>query len=485
MRTLPVRWSILPLLGASALDAQITEFPVPTANSRPYTIVAGADGKMWFTESNGNKIASITMNGVITEYPVPTAASGPYGIAVGRDGKIWFTERFGNQIGRLDPATGRFVEFPIRTPFAQPWEIALAADGNLWFTETDSYLIGRVTSQGLIREFTPPSCCFPIGIAAGADGRMWFTLEIGDQIGRIEPSGSMTMFPVPSVQVLPWDITAAVGGGLWFTELSGRALGRCAFDGTVNEDPVPGAFSGIAGICAGPDGNRWFTENDTDHVGVMDVSGAVLRTLNTSPGARPLSIALGPDGNLWFTEADANAIGRVNLATSDRVHVLSLDAGFSPRLRRARLGQRVQWVFLGPNAHSVVDDAGLFDSGLRRFVSYYELPCIAASTFVYHDGASIAPSAALAIPVELPASGAVGAPFVVTWSLARAPAGIVFDVQVRPPGASTFANWVSGASSRGAYTGLVAGIHAFQARVRDLSSRRATQFSPPASIELR
>jgi hypothetical protein len=314
---------------------------------------------------------------------------------------------------------------------------------------------------------------------------MWFALEIGDQIGRIEPSGAMTMFQIQTVQVLPWDITAAVGGrGMWFSELAGRAVGRIAFDGTIVEDPVSGPFSGIAGVCAGPDGNRWFTENDTDHIGAMDANGTVLQLLNTSPGARPLSIALGPDGNLWFTEADTSAIGRVDLSTPNRVHVLSLDAAFSPRVQAARLGQRVQWTFLGPNAHSVVDDSGmnLFDSGPHRFVTYFELPCIAAGTFAYRDGLGITPSAALAIPVALPSSGLAGVPFRVTWALVRAPAGFVFDVQVKEPGSTVFVNWTSGASARGDYVGLVPGTYFFQARLRNTTSGLTTLFSPPAAV---
>ncbi len=100
--------------------AQVTEFPTPTANSRPYTIVPGPDGNLWFTESVGNKLGRITTSGVITEFPVPTASSGPYGIAFDAVGNVWFTERFANQIGRFVPETGQFTEFPIPTPFSQP-----------------------------------------------------------------------------------------------------------------------------------------------------------------------------------------------------------------------------------------------------------------------------------------------------------------------------------------------------------------------------
>jgi len=467
-----------------SLHAQVvTQFPVPTAQSRPYTIVAGPDGNLWFTESVGNKLGRITPAGVITEYPVPTAASGPYGIAIGRDGDVWFTERFGNKIGRYTPSTGTFREFRIPTPFAQPWEIALGPDGNLWFTEEDVNQIGRVTPQGIVREFPPPpGGSFPTGITAGQDGRMWFTQEIGDQIGRIEPAGAMTMFTIPTVQVLPWDIVPGLDGGLWFTELSGRAVGRISTSGQIVELPVPGAFSGIAGVCAGPDGRLWFTENDTHHVAAMDASGNVQPILPT--GQRPLGLALGPDGNLWFTEADGNAIGRVELATSDTAHVLVLDAGFAPRLRQARLGQRVQWTFLGPNAHSVLDASGLglFDSGPRSFVSYFVLLGRSAGTFVIHDAAGITPDGAVTIPVRLPGAALVGVPFPVTWSLVAAPSGSVFDVQVRPPGSPGFQNLSSGTSPSAPFTAAAPGLYEFRARVRSPGTNQATLYSLPARV---
>ena len=37
----------------------ITEFPLPHSDSRPYTIVAGPDGNLWFTESSRGAIGRI------------------------------------------------------------------------------------------------------------------------------------------------------------------------------------------------------------------------------------------------------------------------------------------------------------------------------------------------------------------------------------------------------------------------------------------
>ena len=79
----------------------ITEFPLPTTSSAPFGITLGPDGKVWFTESQGNKIGRITTSGAITEFPVPTAGSLPFGITTGRGQKVWFTESQGNNIGQI------------------------------------------------------------------------------------------------------------------------------------------------------------------------------------------------------------------------------------------------------------------------------------------------------------------------------------------------------------------------------------------------
>jgi streptogramin lyase len=472
-----------PALAASPERGQtITEFPVPTAGSRPYTIVPGPDGALWFTESNGNKIGRITPSGQITEYPVPTAASGPYGIAVGADGTIWFTERFGDQIGRYSRATGQFAEFPVQ-PFSQPWEIAPGQDGTLWFTEEDADQVGTVSLQGSVTEFPTGACCFPTGIAPGVDANMWYTIEIGDIIGRLDPSGQTTPFTASQNGVLVWDITPGPDGNVWFSELAGRAIGRITPTGTVVEFPIPGAFSGIAGVTAGWDGNIWYTENDTDHVGAIDVSGNVLPTYNT--GSRPLSITPGPDGNLWFTVADGNAIGRVNVASANVGYVLSMDSAFSPSRRGIRVGETVKWMFVGPRPHSVVDVSGLglFDSGNKPIVSYFTHAFTAAGTFRYQDGIPPATKFGwITVPVTVPTTGAVGQPFLVTWGTAAQAANIVFDVQVEVPGVSGYTLWQSTAALSGNYTPATAGTYRFIARLRNTSTGVTIAYSPPASI---
>ena len=38
----------------------------------PSDIVLGSDGALWFTESRGNAIGRVDVDGKVTEYPIPT-----------------------------------------------------------------------------------------------------------------------------------------------------------------------------------------------------------------------------------------------------------------------------------------------------------------------------------------------------------------------------------------------------------------------------
>src|SRR5260370_10898406 len=72
---------------AWAAAGTVTEFPAGGS----FGITAGPDGNLWFTDE-GNKIGRITTAGIVTEFPIPTASSRPSGITAGPDGNVGVTE---------------------------------------------------------------------------------------------------------------------------------------------------------------------------------------------------------------------------------------------------------------------------------------------------------------------------------------------------------------------------------------------------------
>ncbi|HUE70455.1 MAG TPA: putative Ig domain-containing protein [Pirellulaceae bacterium] len=302
-----------------AAFGSISEFGIPTPNSRPYGITTGPDGHIWFTEEAGNKIGRMTVDGVVTnEYTVPTPGIQPEGITVGPDGNLWFAE-VGGKIGRLTPA-GVFTEFPVPSPGRSPRLITAGPDGNLWYSQLGTTgTIGRITPSGVITEFFVGGQT--TGITAGPDGNIWFSEYAGETIGRITPSGVVTKFAVPGAVTGDLiEITVGPDGNLWFTQLASKKIGRITPAGVITQFDLP-TGSGAYGITSGPDGNLWFTGNHK--LGRITPGGVITAFDIPTPSSSPALITTGPDGNIWFTEFgnNINKIGRVNIADSAPVTV--------------------------------------------------------------------------------------------------------------------------------------------------------------------
>jgi streptogramin lyase len=338
------RSSVLLLFGAlitSVVQGQnIMEFPVLSPG--PYSITAGPDGNLWFTEQRDRNVGRITPAGVITEFHVGDI---PSGIAAGPDGNLWFTQGVG-LIGRITP-TGVLTQFRLPKLATEPGRIVAGPDGNLWFTESIGDKIGRITTAGVITEFALPTAdSLPFGIAAGPDGNLWFTLggfngffPATGSIGRITPTGVITVFTAPTDNGGFAEIAAGPDGNLWFTEPWDNRIGRITTAGVITEFTVPTANGGPLGIAGGPDGAIWFTEGGANKIGRVTTEGGVTEFPVPTPNSGPNGIAAGPDGNLWFTEFLGNKIGRLTPGVSGAC----VPDSTALCLSNARFQVRVNW----------------------------------------------------------------------------------------------------------------------------------------------
>src|SRR6266446_6859221 len=80
-----------------SVAGKITEFRLPSHDSRPEGITLGPDGNLWFVQVKRNQVGRITPAGQVTEFTLPHTKSGPLFITSGPDGNLWFTERRGNR----------------------------------------------------------------------------------------------------------------------------------------------------------------------------------------------------------------------------------------------------------------------------------------------------------------------------------------------------------------------------------------------------
>jgi streptogramin lyase len=299
-----------------------SEFLVPTANSGPFSVAAGADGNLWFTEANTNHIGRVSPRGQFVEIVLPTSDVATE-IVSGPDGNLWFTEQAGNKVGRIT-LDGTVTLFSAGlTASAGPAGITVGPDNALWFTEFSVGKIGRITTSGQITEFAlPRNDSGPFRIAAGLDGNLWFTEQfvnqpgnVAGQIGRITTAGKVSEFAVPSsgTSNVLWGIAPGSDGNVWFVENGSDQIGRITPTGTISVFPLPVVGSAPRDLKLAPDGNLWFTEftggPNSGSLGRITPVGAISEFPIPTANSFPNDLTIGSDGNLWFTEFNSNRVG--------------------------------------------------------------------------------------------------------------------------------------------------------------------------------
>jgi streptogramin lyase len=210
---------------------------------------------------------------------------------------MWFTNMNNNSIGRVTTA-GVLSNFT-GTGISQPRGIAEGPDGAMWFANFGNGSIGRITTAGVVSNFADPQIAAPWGIAAGPDGAMWFTNNTSSSIGRITMAGTVSKYTGLGGSY-PRGITVGPDGALWFTAISPPQMGRITTSGFVTMSglwQVPFASD----VINGPDGALWLPSSG----GATRVTTgwAVTQFGVTGGSSRQLQYGtVGPDGALWFTD---------------------------------------------------------------------------------------------------------------------------------------------------------------------------------------
>lgn len=332
IRNLPTVYATIFLAGlfclsaASSYSATIEEYITPTADSSPTGLVFDAQGNLWFTEINGNKIGKLVPSEVkpgtskgITEYPLPHPNSKPHYITAARDGAIWFTEMVG-RVGKLDPATGQIKEYDVPSKNSEPHKIVEGDDGMIWFLEFETNKVARLNpANGKIREYKIPQGN-PHDLAIH-EGRVWYTQGgkfwaqmFFNKIGYLDiESGETGEIWVPPKKSVPHGLAKAGDGTIWFTQMFANKIAKLDSSSGSQPKVVEYILEGRKGphdlTVDDQRGFIWFTQNRTDSIGRLDLSKAMPGTSRgmeefkiPTPKAHPSDIAIDKDGNVWFTE---------------------------------------------------------------------------------------------------------------------------------------------------------------------------------------
>jgi virginiamycin B lyase len=296
----------------SALDVDIREYPVPTADARPHDPAVGRDGALWVTEQKANKLGRLDpQTGNFREYPLKIPDSGPHGLAADRDGKIWFTANEKGYLGELDPKTGAVTEHRLQDPRAHdPHTPVFDAAGNLWFTVQEGNVVGRFdpkTGMTQVKEVPTPHAK-PYGMVVGADGAPYFCEFGANKIGRVDPATlAIREYPLPE-GARPRRLALAADGALYYSDYRRGMLGHLdPKTARVEEWPSPGGSSSQPyGIAITPDGQVWYSE-----------SGVSPNTLvRFDPVTKRFSSAPIPSGGGTVRNMVATQDGRIYMACS-------------------------------------------------------------------------------------------------------------------------------------------------------------------------
>ena len=120
----------------------------------PYGIVAGPDGALWFTNQYSNSIGRITTGGAVTNY-TGTGISSPDGHRWRGPGRRAVVHQL-RQAPRSDGSRRAASSRTTRTRHQRSQGIAAGPDGALWFTNYGNNSIGRITTTGVVTNYTGP-----------------------------------------------------------------------------------------------------------------------------------------------------------------------------------------------------------------------------------------------------------------------------------------------------------------------------------------
>jgi streptogramin lyase len=292
----------------------------------------------------------------VNEYPLP-ASSKPGSITAGREGDLWFTNSSSKKIGRITTA-GVVTEYSVS---GKPQDITTGLEGDLWFTQSGAYNVGKITPSGALTEYKVHGGESIESIAVAPNGNLWYAAFGESIIGEITPSGVNTEYKLPS-ESTAYQITAGPEGDMWFTNLycvihkEGKCkVGKIAPSGTVTETPL--ATGAAYGITAGPSNDLWFTYNSgsESEIDKMTTEGVITGEYALPSGKVGSEIAVGPDGNLWFPE-EHSKLGK--MTPSGTVTEYSMPSESEPLGVTSGLDGKIWFTDYGSNEIGTITVAG-------------------------------------------------------------------------------------------------------------------------------
>ena len=260
--------------------AELTRFPLPSSEAAGvHSVIPARDGTVWFTEAERGKIGQLDpATKEITEYqntPLPDGKrTGTHTIRVDERGMVWVSG--GPAISMFDPKTEEFKHFDVGGTYGN----VLGQNGDEWFTSfVEDGPIARITRDGILTKFYPPTKGKPQRLQVDSDGIVWFSERRGGKIGRLDPNtAEFKEFPLPGPEPSPYALGIDRNHMIWYSSHEQDTLGRLdPKTGQVTEYPFPHSEIAMREFFLDSQGRMWYASSVNNKIGyfyINDVEAA-------------------------------------------------------------------------------------------------------------------------------------------------------------------------------------------------------------------
>jgi streptogramin lyase len=304
-------------------------FTVPVASAAPHLdgtfevpgvstnnkIVAGPDGNMWVTVSNGaNDVARITPAGKVDEFEL-TGVEGATGIAVDPNGKMWVTTNKGVASFSVGDPKGTSQATDLGLTGAEA--IIAGPDGQMWAAASEKVVhfapaTPNETKTLNVAGLAPKDIDVAGSLIVVADGnnekKRIVTFTTGDTEGKVDiPGGSQGVAGAASGQL-------AFSAPLATPEQSGVATPpNPAQSFELTGDPF--------GVALGADKAFWIVQFTPGVLERVTPDGAHSSAITGLPKETARQIAAGPGNTLWVTITEKENVAKPSVAKISGVEV--------------------------------------------------------------------------------------------------------------------------------------------------------------------
>jgi virginiamycin B lyase len=190
-------------------------------------IYEDAGGGIWMTHFSREILSRLDpATGAISVHRTPRTESRPekgvhlYAAVADSRGRLWYTETHGNRFGMYDPASGQTFELDMPQPWSGPKRLAIDPDDTLWIPELATGRITRYDTRAgrfLPGVQLPIPGDYPYAIRRNRHtGEFWITGSGSDSLYRLDPKTlAMRIYRLPHRGAYTRTVSFADNGDIW------------------------------------------------------------------------------------------------------------------------------------------------------------------------------------------------------------------------------------------------------------------------------